>query len=361
MRLDQATGAASETFAAVEPAEEFVVEQLFDFPISDREILHASIESLLARLSWTLAARCAGALRLACRFDCEGSLLKKGTGSRSIAKNNLNLRGSERARPLFQQATSEEVTLEVGLFQPTANPKHLFEILELELERLRLRAPASAISLQATRHAPLAERQHVLFDHERNLESSRPLATLINRLATRLGEQAVLRCRLQKEAQPERAYIKQPLITSNCSGPLSLWERAGVRGKLGTRPARQLQPRALPGGKPPSRPRSTPTPRHPRAKPGAEIAPLDRPLYLLRRPAPLEAISIIPEGPPVQFRRAARRHTVARYWGPERIETGWWRGQSAWRDYYRIETTEGRRYWLFRRRHDGQWFLHGIF
>jgi protein ImuB len=31
------------------------------------------------------------------------------------------------------------------------------------------------------------------------------------------------------------------------------------------------------------------------------------------------------------------------------------------RDYYRIETTTGRRFWLFRRLNDAKWFLHGIF
>ena len=49
---------------------------------------------------------------------------------------------------------------------------------------------------------------------------------------------------------------------------------------------------------------------------------------------------------------------MARHWGPERIETGWWRRERAVRDYYRVETTEGRRFWLFRRRRDGRWFLH---
>jgi hypothetical protein len=31
------------------------------------------------------------------------------------------------------------------------------------------------------------------------------------------------------------------------------------------------------------------------------------------------------------------------------------------RDYYQIETTTGRRYWLFRRLDDRRWFLHGWF
>jgi hypothetical protein len=31
------------------------------------------------------------------------------------------------------------------------------------------------------------------------------------------------------------------------------------------------------------------------------------------------------------------------------------------RDYYRVETTTGHRFWLFRRLRDGHWFLHGLF
>jgi protein ImuB len=52
---------------------------------------------------------------------------------------------------------------------------------------------------------------------------------------------------------------------------------------------------------------------------------------------------------------------VARHWGPERIETGWWRGPSVRRDYYRIETDEGRRFWLFRELTNRRWFLHGAY
>ena len=55
----------------------------------------------------------------------------------------------------------------------------------------------------------------------------------------------------------------------------------------------------------------------------------------------------------------AKRSASRRTWGPERIQTGWWRGHYIRRDYYRVETTTGQRFWLFRRR--GHWFLHGVF
>jgi protein ImuB len=69
----------------------------------------------------------------------------------------------------------------------------------------------------------------------------------------------------------------------------------------------------------------------------------------------------MPDGPPLKFSHSGGQHQVARTWGPERIETGWWRSQPVGRDYYRVETTTGRRFWLFRRLRDGRWFLHGTF
>ncbi len=45
----------------------------------------------------------------------------------------------------------------------------------------------------------------------------------------------------------------------------------------------------------------------------------------------------------------------------ERIESGWWDGDSASRDYFQAEGPSGRRYWLYRQRSDGGWFLHGLF
>ncbi len=54
-------------------------------------------------------------------------------------------------------------------------------------------------------------------------------------------------------------------------------------------------------------------------------------------------------------------HIIRGYWGPERIETGWWREAVVERDYFRVETNTGQRFWLFRQNDSGQWFLHGEF
>jgi protein ImuB len=75
----------------------------------------------------------------------------------------------------------------------------------------------------------------------------------------------------------------------------------------------------------------------------------------------VQATSIVPDGPPIRFTWRGREHRVARWWGPERIETGWWRGPHVRRDYYRVDTTTGERLWLFRERPGGDWFVHGVF
>ena len=48
----------------------------------------------------------------------------------------------------------------------------------------------------------------------------------------------------------------------------------------------------------------------------------------------------------------------------ERIAGEWWRESAPFRDYYRIEDLEGRRFWLYREGPHGtgpRWFLHGLF
>jgi protein ImuB len=72
-------------------------------------------------------------------------------------------------------------------------------------------------------------------------------------------------------------------------------------------------------------------------------------------------MSVAPEGPPLRFRLAGCDHHIAHVWGPERVETGWWRGRCVRRDYYQVETGAGERFWLFRELNSGAWFLHGEF
>ena len=104
----------------------------------------------------------------------------------------------------------------------------------------------------------------------------------------------------------------------------------------------------------------------------------ERPIRLLDRPEPIEAVAAVPDGPPMRFTWRRVTHHVAAIEGPERIGPDWWRqGQdnssdalpgalSRTRDYFRAEDTEGRRFWLYREGlyHQApapRWYLHGFF
>ncbi|MFG1418776.1 hypothetical protein V5F38_11475 [Xanthobacter sp. V0B-10] len=100
-----------------------------------------------------------------------------------------------------------------------------------------------------------------------------------------------------------------------------------------------------------------------------DLAGPARPLRLLERPEPVEAVAEVPDGPPIRFRWRRVSHIVARAEGPERIAAEWWRSGADLpaRDYFRVETLSGQRFWLFRAGLYGAqaggpaWFLHGLF
>lgn len=95
--------------------------------------------------------------------------------------------------------------------------------------------------------------------------------------------------------------------------------------------------------------------------------PTDRPLRLLARAEPVDTIAEIPEGPPIRFRWRRALYDVARAEGPERIAAEWWREDGLTRDYYRVEDSAGRRFWLYREglyereTQAPRWFLQGMF
>jgi protein ImuB len=94
-----------------------------------------------------------------------------------------------------------------------------------------------------------------------------------------------------------------------------------------------------------------------------------RPLLMLERPEIAEVMAQVPDGPPIRFRWRKVRYEVTRSEGPERIACEWWKdGRAAHtRDYFRVETSDGHRLWLFRhglygRESDSpKWYVHGMF
>jgi protein ImuB len=286
-RWDQATGRLGEPIRAQPAPPELCAKHSLEHPTARRETIELLLEPLVAEVARALVRCGRGAVRLDCRLDCP---------------------------------PGQPVDLSVGLFRPIAAPRYLFELLRVRLDRVWLAGPVAEISVRAAVTAPFERRQEELFA-DGSPRRLRQLAGLVDRLASRLGRNSVLRARLVSDAQPERACHYEPLVA----------------GSATNRPRRSTLHRGAPSELPP------------------------RPLRLLARPVPLAAVSIMPDGPPLQFRYHGCEHRIAHTWGPERIETGWWRGRAVRRDYYRIQTTTGRRYWLFRQLDDGGWFLHGAF
>ena len=66
-------------------------------------------------------------------------------------------------------------------------------------------------------------------------------------------------------------------------------------------------------------------------------------------------------GQPMQFVRNNRVHRLAHVAGPERIGGQWWDGHDKTRDYFDVEDTTGRRWWVFRVLETFKWYLHGSY
>jgi protein ImuB len=306
-RLDQMSGAVEEVIQPLHPPPDLSARWPFETPTAEPDVLHAVIERLLVRLTQNLLAKGHGAAALTCRFDLEDG---------------------------------PPLVLDVGLYRPTAEARHLHELLRMQLDRSQLRSPVENVTVIILAAEPLAERQQELFAGENSGSDHAALARLIDRLAGRLGHCGVVRPQLVEGAQPELAVQYEPLVGADLPG------RGRAAPKQTSRPSKAKVKR---------------TKQAAMRRGDSPFEPLDRPLTLLPRPAPLRVVSLLPDGPPAQFVYRGRTHRVARHWGPERIETAWWRKAGIRRDYWRIETTRGARYWLFRRLTDLAWFLHGTF
>jgi protein ImuB len=323
LRIDQFTGAAQETIVAYRPPSKFAAERVLEYPTEQRELIEQILQELINQIAAALAERREGAVQLACRLDC---------------------------------APGQPMTIDVGLFRPSANPRHLWELVRMQLEQLRLPGAVGRFTLQAKLTAPLENRQGQLFTGNQD-EADRQFGLLIDRLTSRLGPDAVLRPRLIADPLPERVVEWKPAVKmSEVRGQRSGRARNAERG---TRRERQVlsteysvlstQPRRKSCGEAVLVPQSKI--QNPKSK-------IHRPLTLVA-PHSLAVTSIFPDGPPLAFDFQGRRHEVAHYSGPERIETGWWRGANVRRDYYRVQTEEGLRFWLFRDLKTSQWHLHG--
>ena len=223
---------------------------------------------------------------------------------------------------------TKPLCIEISLFRPTARASHLHELVQTQLEQRSLLGPVQRVTLQAVITARLTNHQRSLLDQQ-PFGQSWQLAQLVDRLSSRLGRDQVLSPRMVADRQVERAYRYVPLTGQKRKTEGRRTKDEGERGE------RRLA--------------------------GRELVADQRPLCLYDPPLALEVIAIAPYGPPVRFVYEEHQLTVARHWGPERIETGWWRGPSVRREYYRVEDQHGSRFWVFRGLKEGRWFLQGKF
>jgi protein ImuB len=214
--------------------------------------------------------------------------------------------GAERLAFLAFRVDGEVRALRVGASRASRDPGHISRLFAEKLETIDPGFGVEKLALHAERTAMIEASQGRLEGGGVGASSrDERLVQLIDRLANRLGPDAVT-VSIPKESHiPERA-----------------------------------EGRAAPG--------ST-------SKAWADMPRLPlRPSCLLLRPEPIKALAEVPDGPPLRFtwRRVARRIVKAE--GPERIAGDWADPignvdlASATRDYYRVEDEEGRRYWLFR-------------
>ena len=217
----------------------------------------------------------------------------------------------------------------IGTAAPARDPAHIARLFNEKLDRAEINIGfgIDVIELNATATDPLSGQQSGLIgDDQLDAED---FARLTDRLSVRLGETRVKRAARRDSHIPERA-AGWSADTVQSGAALMLREAGGQQAFL-------LTP--------------------------------ERPLLILARPEPAEAVAEIPDGPPRSFVWRRTRHQVRQAEGPERLAPEWWRppGRASpkTRDYFRIETVEGRRFWLFR---DGlygpetlnpQWFVHG--
>jgi protein ImuB len=223
--------------------------------------------------------------------------------------------GARRLDLVFMRVDNLAQAVRVALSRPYREPAHLSKLL---VERLVLVDPGfgiEAATLTASWIEALTERQtvgrHITADG-----SDVDVSQLVDTLGVRLGPQNVFRLAPVESAMPERAVRRVPAL----------------------HPAQGLDwPKNLP-----------------------------RPARLFSPPEKVVAIAELPDHPPRQFVWRHQRLRVARADGPERIHGEWWIAdaeKNLVRDYYRLETTDGARYWLFRDApadRGGNWYLHGV-
>lgn len=333
LRLEQVKAEVDEPLKVHQAEPEYVVDLTLQYPTNDQEILMDRIKRLTLKLTSQLLLRQRGALRLSCCLRLTDGKTK---------------------------------SLDVGLFAPTVDDVHLSGLVTRQLESIHAQEKVERLSLMVTLSGELRSSQSSLFgldEHQMSATGMTDLAIsrLIDALSGRVGRDRVGYLELQDDPLPERAFDVRPLTGNVISS---------VRKKKQRKRKQEERSRNACG--------VGASIEYSLVMPSVGDA-LRRPLSLLTEPVPLRVawgktgfqLRVSSPRLPDSIRFNGEDHRVMKHWGPERVESGWWRGKSIRRDYYRIETDQGQWWWIFRNlttreerqqtRTPYRWMLHGRF
>ena len=222
-------------------------------------------------------------------------------------------RGARRMRLDLQRVDRETAQVEIGLARPLRDPGRIAALFARGVGAVEAGFGIEALRLTASVTEALPPEQ---LGAQVRFKEEDALADLFSRLGNRLGFDRVLRFLPAESKIPERSFILAPAAYSAAE---TLPRRWG-----------------------PERPN------------------------ILFSPEPVTVRGLGQPGhPPTAFRWRRMRFTTLRATGPERIAPEWWFDEPAWRsgirDYWRIETREGRRLWLFHTPQNPAWSVQGEF
>ena len=418
-RLDQMTGEIEEPVIARRKPAEFISGQLLEHPTHHRETIEVIIARLVAELCEQMRAAQQGALQWTIRLDCQsgsplefqvslfqptattgqvmplvemqleqalsphtkkyrkrvasvatGSVAVRSANERSVAVRSANERSvavrSANERSVAVRSANERNFAERNATNNATNSTYTTnndQEPENQFHRYTT-IQVNEITVSVTSSVLLAQQQRQLFDQNPRLDRQ-SLAHLINRLSSRLGPQNVVYPSLQSGAQPEYSFRLRPLVdprrqrrrrktkppqpSHRLARPFRLFHPP-LRLKKGVR---SLFPNPSGNGKPEKRGIGKEVRNQWREVPEGP--------FQKKRPAPF-SFGAPPALLQIESSRGPRQpQKIIASWGPERIETGWWRGPTVCRDYWRVETETHQQLWIFHDLRNGEWFLHGEF
>lgn len=207
----------------------------------------------------------------------------------------------------LRRVDQESQEVELRLARPLRDVKRILPLFERGVGTVDAGYGIDQMRLEATTVEPLPAQQisQIQTTDKAGLED------LISRLGTRIGLENIQRFLPADSHIPERSFIISPAAYSEPSG--------------------------------------------------AWAPPRPRPMVLF----PPEPIAANGPRPPMRFRWRRMSLTTGRATGPERIAPEWWLSDENWRsgvrDYWKIDTKQGRRLWLFYTPQNPGWFVQGEF